>query len=781
VATALRGYAGSMAARTGDDIWGERTPYSPGESWPVRVDLHLVDGVTVDGVDSWVPSACLLCSNGCGLDIAVKDGQMVGVRGRAEDRVNHGRLGPKGLYGWQGQLRDRLTRPLIRNGTEFVEASWEEAMDLITSISQELLQRKGPLSHGFYTSGQLMLEEYYTLSVIGKAGIGTPHMDGNTRLCTATAAASLKESFGSDGQPGSYTDIDRCDTLFCFGHNVAATQTVLWSRILDRLAGTAPPHVVAVDPRLTDVAKAAEIHLAPKPGTNLALVNGLLQQLINNDWIDHDFIDQHTKGFEELASIVANYPPHRVAEICGVEARDVEAAAQLFGASSNAVSTVLQGFYQSHQATAASVAVNNMHLLRGMLGRPGAGILQMNGQPTAQNNRETGADGDLPGFRNWENEQHIEALAKLWDVDPIVIPHWAEPTHAMQIFRYAEQGSIKFLWIAGTNPAVSLPELARIRKILGQDSLFVVVNDGYLTETTGYADVVLPTALWGEKTGTYTNTDRTVHLSERAVAPPGEARSDLEIWLDYARRMGFTDRSGRPLPPWDTPEEAFQAWRECSQGRPCDYSGLSYDKLRGGPGIQWPCTDEAPDGTERLYVDHDFMTYQDQCENYGHDLTTGAAVTPIEHAAAGFDGRARLKAAEWTPPPEPPDEAYPMSLMTGRTVYHFHTRTKTSRAPELNAAAPEPWVELAPSDAADLDVTDGDLVRVESRRGAIEVAARCVGNREGTVFVPFHYGDPETAANDLTPTSWDPVSKQPFFKSGAARVVAPTNGKPGGD
>jgi ferredoxin-nitrate reductase len=766
-----------MAARTGDDIWGERTPYSPGESWPVRVDLHLVDGVTVDDVDSWVPSACLLCSNGCGLDIAVKNGQMVGVRGRAEDRVNHGRLGPKGLYGWQGQLRDRLTRPLIRNGTEFVEASWQEAMDLITSISEELLQREGPLSHGFYTSGQLMLEEYYTLSVIGKAGIGTPHMDGNTRLCTATAAASLKESFGADGQPGTYTDIDLCDTLFCFGHNVAATQTVLWSRILDRLAGTAPPHLVAVDPRLTEVAKAAEIHLAPKPGTNLALLNGLLQQLISNDWIDHDFIDQHTKGFDELASIVANYPPRRVAEICGIEARDVEAAAQLFGASSDAVSTVLQGFYQSHQATAASVAVNNMHLLRGMLGRPGAGILQMNGQPTAQNNRETGADGDLPGFRNWENEQHIEALAKLWDVDPLVIPHWAEPTHAMQIFRYAEQGSIKFLWIAGTNPAVSLPELARIRKILGQDSLFVVVNDGYLTETTAYADVVLPTALWGEKTGTYTNTDRTVHLSERAVTPPGEARSDLEIWLDYARRMGFTDRSGRPLPPWDTPEEAFLAWRECSRGRPCDYSGLSYEKLRGAPGIQWPCTDEAPDGTERLYVDHHFMTYQDQCENYGHDLTTGAAVTPIEHAAAGFDGRARLKAADWTLPPETPDEAYPMSLMTGRTVYHFHTRTKTGRAPELSAAAPVPWVELAPSDAADLDVTDGDLVRVESRRGAIEVAARCVENRQGTVFIPFHYGDPETAANDLTPTSWDPVSKQPYFKSGAARVVAPTDSK----
>jgi len=331
---------------------------------------------------------------------------------------------------------------MIRNGTKLVEASWDEAMNLITSRSKELLDTKGPLSHGFYTSGQLMLEEYYTLAVIGKAGIGTPHMDGNTRLCTATAAASLKESFGADGQPGSYADLDVAEALCCFGHNVAATQTVLWSRILDRLAGSNPPYVVAVDPRMTPVAEAAEIHLAPRPGTNLALVNGLLQQLIANDWVDHAYVDQHTKGFDALAAVVANYVPARVAEICDVAAGDVQAAAEIFGTSSQAVSTVLQGFYQAHQATAAAVAVNNLHLLRGMLGRPGAGILQMNGQPTAQNNRETGADGDLPGFRNWDNEQHVAALAELWDVDPIVIPHWAEPTHAMQIFRYVEQGSI---------------------------------------------------------------------------------------------------------------------------------------------------------------------------------------------------------------------------------------------------------------------------------------------------------------------------------------------------
>jgi anaerobic selenocysteine-containing dehydrogenase len=764
------------APRIGDDIWGERTPYSPGRAWPVRVDLHLVDGLSPDEVDSWVPSACLLCSNGCGIDIAVKDGRMVGVRGRAEDRVNHGRLGPKGLYGWQGELHDRLTRPMIRNGSELIKASWDDAMNLIISRSKELLDTKGSLSHGFYTSGQLMLEEYYTLAVIGKAGIGTPHMDGNTRLCTATAAASLKESFGADGQPGSYADLDVCEALFCFGHNVSATQTVLWSRILDRLAGSDPPRLVAVDPRETPVAKAAEIHLAPRPGTNLALVNGLLQQLIAKDWVDHDYIDQHTKGLDALASVLANYPPSRVAEICGIRAREVEAAAEIFGTSATVVSTVLQGFYQSHQATAASVAVNNMHLLRGMVGRPGAGILQMNGQPTAQNNRETGADGDLPGFRNWQNEQHIARLAELWDVDPITIPHWAEPTHTMQIFRYVEQGSINFLWIAGTNPAVSLPELGRIRKILSQESLFLVVSDGYLTETTAFADVVLPAALWGEKTGSYTNTDRTVHLSERAVAPPGDARSDLEIWLDYARRMGFTDRSGRPLPRWETPEEAFNAWKECSRGRPCDYSGLSYEKLRGGPGIQWPCTDEAPNGTDRLYVDHHFMTDDDQCETYGHDLATGASVTATDHAASRFEGRALFKGAEWRSPPESPDEDYPMELTTGRSVYQFHTRTKTGRAPELNAVAPDPWVELASSDAAQLEINEGDLVRVESRRGAVEVTARCNGNRPGTLFLPFHYGGEGTAANDLTLTSWDPVSKQPCFKSGAARVARLTDG-----
>ncbi len=749
------------------------------------MDLHLVEGVAEADVDRWSPSACLLCSNGCGLDIAVKDGRRVGVRGRAEDRVNHGRLGPKGLYGWQGQLHDRLTVPLVRKDGDLAEATWDEAMRVVVNRSKELLSDKGPLTHAFYTSGQLFLEEYYTLAVLGKAGIGTPHMDGNTRLCTATAAAALKESFGTDGQPGSYTDIDHCDALFSFGHNVAETQTVLWARMLDRLEGPNPPRHVTVDPRRTPTARNSEVHLAITPGTNLALMNALTRELISRAWVDEDYVNAHTAGFEELAAVVEPYTLAKVADICGVPARDIEAAAEIFGTSERVVSTVLQGFYQSHLATAASVAVNNLHLLRGMLGRPGAGILQMNGQPTAQNNRETGVDGDLSGFRNWNNETHVQQLADLWDVDAAQIPHWAEPTHAMQIFRYIEQGSINFLWIAGTNPAVSLPELSRVRDILASESVFVVVNDGYRTETSELADVVLPAALWGEKTGTFTNVDRTVHLSEMAVDPPGQARSDLDIWVDYARRMGFTDHSGRPLPAWETAESAFDAWRECSRGRPCDYSAMSYDKLRGR-GIQWPCTDDAPDGTERIYTDGVFNTFDADCETYGHDLSTGAAVTPTEHAAARYDGRARLKAVPWTPPPETPSADYPIRLTTGRTVHHFHTRTKTGRSRELHDAAPEAWVEIAREDADVLRVSDGDLVTVASPRGSITVEARCTGTRPGTVFVPFHYGDLDPdpdgpavaaerrrAANELTITAWDPVSKQPLFKGGAAVRITP--------
>ena len=761
----------SQTRNSTHDIWGARTPFTGSRQWPERVDYRIAEEP-----DRWVQSACVLCSNGCGLDVGVKDGRIVGVRGRASDIVNRGRLGPKGLHGWEANHSpDRLTNPLVRRDGVLQAATWDDAMDLISKRTVEIRGRYTASAIGFYTTGQLFLEEYYTLGVIGKAGLGTPHMDGNTRLCTATAAAALKETFGSDGQPGSYFDIDETDCMLMVGHNMAATDTVLWMRVLDRRRGPNPPRLIVIDPRVTATAKEADIHLAPRVGTNVALLNGILYLIVQNGWIDREFIEAHTIGFEQLQKVVSQYAPERAAEISGVPVDQIEAAARMIGEAKSLVCTCLQGVYQSNQATAAAVQVNNVNLIRGMIGRPGCGLLQMNGQPTAQNTRETGADGDLPGFRNWNNPKHIEELAQLWNVEPSTIPHWAPPTHALQIFRYCETGSIRMLWIQATNPAVSMPNLPRIRKILSNPELFVVVQDAFMTETAEFADVVLPCALWGEKSGCFTNVDRTVHISHKAVEPPGEAKSDLDIFLDFSRRMGFRDKDGAPLIKWDTPEEAFEAWKACSRGRPCDYTGLSYEKLSRRDGISWPCNEAHPEGEHWPYKEFVFPTDADYCETFGHDLITGGLVSPEKYRANNPAGRAILKPAAYVPPSESADKQYPYMLTTGRLVHHFHTRTKTGRATELQAAAVDEALQIAPEDAARLHVKNGDWVRVISRRGSVEAPATIGDIEPGLVFLPFHFGywdnpDRARAANELTLYEWDAVSKQPHFKYAAVKL-----------
>jgi anaerobic selenocysteine-containing dehydrogenase len=602
-------------------------------------------------------------------------------------------------------------------------------------------------------------------------------MDGNTRLCTATAAQALKETFGSDGQPASYADLDTTAAIMVVGHNMAATQTVLWSRILDRRRGPNPPSLVVIDPRTTPTAREADVHLTPRLGTNVAVLNGLLNLVIQSGQIDKEFIERSTVGFDALNSTVRSWTPAEVERVSNVPAARLCAAAGILAAAPTLVCTVLQGVYQSMQATAAAIQVNNLNLIRGLIGKPGCGVMQMNGQPTAQNTRECGADGDLPGFRNWSNPAHIDELARIWNVDPGTIPHWAPPTHAMQIFRYAEQGSIKMLWVSGSNPAVSLPELPRIRRILASAGLFTVVQDAFMTETAELADVILPVALWGEKTGCFTNVDRTVHISHKAVEPPGMARSDLDIFLDYARRMDFRDKDGAPLIKWTDPQGAFEAWKLCSRGRPCDYSGLSYEKLSSGSGMQWPCTESSPEGTERLYTEGVFNTAAAYCEDFGHDLRTGAARTAEQYRASDPRGKAFLHAADYEPPNEEPDDAYPLWLTTGRVIYHFHTRTKTGRSPQLNRAAPEVYVQISAEDSTKYGVFEGEVLTIESRRGHLVAPVRVGDIEPGHLFVPFHYGwwDQDAshrprAANELTLTEWDPVSKQPHFKYAAVRI-----------
>ncbi|PGH14126.1 hypothetical protein AJ79_03243 [Helicocarpus griseus UAMH5409] len=752
------------------NIWGERTPFK--HQWPDRCDANVVETP-----DKWVQSACVLCSNGCGMDIGVKDGKVVGVRGRVFDRVNKGRLGPKGLNGWVSMNHpDRLKHPLIRRDGKLQRASWDEAMSLIVEKTKDIQARLTNHGIGFYTSGQLFLEEYYVLAMVGKAGLNTLHMDGNTRLCTATAATAMRESFGSDGQPGSYSDVDYTDCLFMVGHNVAYTQTVLWARILDRLDGPSPPNLIVVDPRKSETATRATVHLAPKSGTNLALLNGIQHLLFKNGWINQEFVSKHVIGLEDLRKVVSEYTPEYVEEITGVPTKQLKEAAEIIGTTPTLLSTALQGVYQSNQATASACQINNINLLRGKIGKPGSGILQMNGQPTAQNNRETGCDGEFPGFRNHQNPQHMQEIADIWKIDTIKMPHWNQPTHIENMLRYIENGSLEIFWISGTNPLVSLPHLHKIRKLLTKPDLFVVTQDLFLTETAALSDVVLPAAQWGEKTGCFTNADRTMHLSHKAVEPPGEARADLDIWLDFAKRMDFKNKYGEPLIPFTCPEEVFEAWKQMSFGRPLDCSALSYEKLTGGSGIQWPCSEEHPNGKDRLFDDGKFYTDTEYCESFGHDLETGAPYTKSQYKAMNPAGRAILKSAHYKAPMEVVNDEYPLHLNTGRNVFHFHTRTKTGRSKRLQDADSEPNVHVSQADADALHIADGEMVVVRSRRGSVELPVSIRDINKGHVFIPFHFGyfdakeDRARAANELTIEQWDPVSKQPMFKSGAVRI-----------
>ena len=757
-----------------EDIYGPRLPTMAGP-WPTRIDSRFSSTPT-----HFVQSACVLCSNGCALDIGVRDGRIVGVRGRGEDRVNKGRLGPKGLHGWvANHSEDRLTHPLVRGPDgQLRRATWDEAMTRVVEKTREVSALLSNHGIAFYSTGQLFLEEYYALAVVGKAGLGSLHMDGNTRLCTATAATSMRESFGSDGQPGSYADVDVTDCLFIVGHNPAATQTVLWARMLDRMAGLNPPQVVVVDPRATTTAKSATLHLTPKVGTNVALLNGLQHLLLIKGYVNSAFVHRHTVGYADLEKVVAAYPPDVVSRVTGVPVAQLHAAADILGRTRTLLTTALQGVYQSNQATAAACQLNNINLLLGQIGKPGSGLLQMNGQPTAQNNRETGCNGEYPGFRNNLNVKHMEQIANHWGVELHQMPHWQEsPTHVMEMLHYIESDSVEMLWVIGTNPLVSLPELERIRRLLTKPDLFVVVQDIFLTETAQLADVVLPAAMWGEKTGCFTNADRTCHLSMKAIDPPGEAKSDLDIFLDYGRRMGWKDKNGAPLLPWTGPEEVFESWKALSAGRPCDYSGMSYARLTGGSGMQWPCNPQtSPEGTERLFADWTFYTDMEYCESYGHDLETGASYTADEYRVMAPAGRAFLKAAHYQANEEMPSDAYPLLLSTGRGVYHFHTRTKTGRDRHLARAGGDSFVQLSIEDASTYGITDGDLCLVESARGRVEVRARVGGMEAGQVFLPFHFGywddasGRSRAANELTASVWDAVSKQPLFKSGAVRV-----------
>ncbi len=723
-------------------------------------------------VDKWVYSTCNICSVGCGCYTAVKDGKIVGIKGNGDHSINRGRLGPKGENQWYANnAPDRLTTPLIRDETgNLVPASWDEAMNLIVKKAKQSLQEKGTNSISIYSTGQGFLEDYYATAKIGRAGLQTHLLDANTRLCTATTEFCLLQSFGADGTPASYDDIDKTDTLMLFGHNVAETGTVLFERIMERKKKTGKPYIIVVDPRKTLTAKEADLHLQLRPGTNVALLNGLLAEIVKKKHIDTDFIAKYTIGFEEMANSIADWPLEKAEKLTGIPLETLQRAAEQLGTTSSLVTTTLQGTYQSADATTACVAINNLHLIRGLIGKPGCGPLHMAGQPSSSANRTAGGVGTYPAHRNHSNPEHIKEMAELWNVDMKILPVGPEKGIEEQI-SMIEKGEIGLFWNIGTNSMVSLPNRQRAKKAM--ENTFVVVQDPFLNETTTIADVVLPAAMWGEKEGTMENADRTINILRKAVEPPEGVKTDFDILLDFAKRMEMKDKDGQPLITFTTPEECFEEFKRVSKGRPCDMTGITYDRLEKHNGLRWPVADENSLGTPRLYSDFKFHTNVDYTQSFGKNQFTGRALTKKEFADKQADGRAILHPTRFLPPAEEPNKDYPMWLTTGRLVWHWHTRTKTGRSPILHMAAQHGYVEINTADAEALSIVEGESVRITSPRGWIEVPAR-IGDavQKGLVFVPFHFGswEKKEAANELTADFVDPLSKQPQFKQSACKI-----------
>ena len=689
--------------------------------------------------DAWVRTTCGYCAVGCGMFIGVRDGVAVGVQGDPDHPVNAGRLCPKGLCEHQTLAAGgRLTSPLVRRSPQGAQepATWEEALGATAAGFRRLLDEHGPEAVAVISTGQLVTEEFYALGKLCRAGLGLRHYDGNTTLCMSSAVAGYKRSFGSDGPPGAYEDIDRADVILLVGANVADNHPLLAPRVLGNTGAT----VIVVDPRVTKTAMVADLHLAVRPRGDIALFNGMLKVIIDEGLVDRDYVDAHTEGFAELAAHVGALDLDEVAAECGVPAHRIVEAAVAFGRAERAFVAWTMGVNHSVQGTETVTLLNTLCLVTGNVGRSGSAPFSLTGQCNAMGTREAGATASLPGYRDWDDAEARAEIAALWGVPVDRLPTERGRAYP-DIIDGVLDGTIKGLWVIATNPVVSFPNRARLEAALRRLELFVV-QDGFENPTVALADIVLPAAIWGEKEGTYTNAERRVSRVRKAVEPPGQARSDFDIFVALARALGVADEI---YDGWGEPEDAFREWARVSAGRLCDYSGITYERIDDAGGVQWPCPPgtEAVGGTARIYAD-------------------GVFPTP--------SGRAKLWCVTPQPITDAPTHRYPLLLNTGRTVEHWHTRTKTGRIPALEHLAPEAWVEINPADAERLGVGSGDRVRVASRRGAVDhLLVRVTAIvREGEVFVPFHYD--ERCANRLTVDEFDPISREPNYKQAAVRI-----------
>jgi assimilatory nitrate reductase catalytic subunit len=713
-------------------------------------------------------ATCPYCGTGCGVLIESRGSQIVQVQGDPDHPANFGRLCTKGstlhltaaeAINRQARLLHPMRRPRRHAPTERV--SWDSALDEAADRLAAIVREHGPQAVGFYGSGQLLTEDYYVLNKLVKGLLGTNNLDTNSRLCMSSAVAGYKVTLGSDAPPACYEDFDHAGTLFITGANTAWAHPILFRRIEAARQARPDMKVIVVDPRRTETADMADLHLAIRPGTDVALCHGILHILARDKLLDQAFIRDHTSGFSELLDIVGAHSPERVSELCGIRREDLELAASWFGQHTPTLSLYCQGLNQSSQGTDKNAALINLHLATGQIGKPGAGPFSLTGQPNAMGGREVGGMANLlSAHRNLGSEIDRAEVAALWGVRDVP----AQPGKtAVEMFEAAARGEIKALWIACTNPAQSLPDQHTVRKALERAELVVVQEAFATTATCDFADILLPASTWGEKDGTVTNSERRVSRVRPAVPAAGEARHDWAIFTALARRLEarLPERTARYLPgtdtlfPYTTPESVWNEHRETTRGRDLDITGLSYALLDEIGPQQWPMPEGERAGRARLYTD-------------------GRFATP--------DGRARFAAVRPLPAREVPDERFPFALNTGRLRDQWHGMSRTGTLGRLFGHAAEPCVELHPADMAELGLSDGQLVQLTSRRGQLVVPAVAhEGMGRQQAYIAMHWGAEALGGidahgrrvggvNALTQPAFCPTSKQPELKHAAVRL-----------
>lgn len=667
-----------------------------------------------------IHTTCVFCGCGCGLFLHIEGGKVIGASPTSSHPTSQGRLCIKGWLGAEFVNHpDRLKTPLIRSGERLQKASWEQALSTITTKVKEIRNRCGPDALAILTSAKGTNEENYLLMKLARAGFGTNNVDHAARLCHAPTVAGLSYSFGSGAMTNPISSLSQADLILIVGSNTTEQHPLVAFHMLRGKARGAK--IIVVDPRRTQIADMADLHLSPRLGTDIAWINCFLNVVIQEGLVDEDFVFNRTTGFGEVRDAVSRYTPEDVEKITGIPASKLREAALAYGSADRAAIVYAMGITQHTTGTDNVQALANLALATGNIGREGTGVYPLRGHQNVQGACDMGALPDL-----YSGYQRVELARQKFE------QAWSRPLPenpgltALDMMDGALEGKVKGLLVVGENPMMSYPNRNRVKRAL--DSLeFLAVCDIFPTETTELADVVLPAASFAEKEGTFTSTERRIQLIHQALPPCGESRPEWEIFSDLLSRFGVPA-------DYSSPADVME---EIARVTPI-YGGVSYDRLGVG-GLQWPCPSKEHPGTGIL------------------------------HAEKFSIGKARFRPVEHQEPFEAPDDEFPMLLTTGRSLYHFHTGTLTRRTSLLEREVPSPYVEMNPVDAQTLGVRNGQKVFVQSRRGELCMEAKLtVDIPKGTLFVPFHFS--EACANVLTSQALDPKSKIPEFKVTAARV-----------